>query len=222
MFLSRLLLNPRNPGVQQDVAHSYELHRTLMRGVDGASTSERLLFRLEPEGDLEGFVVLVQTVQAPDWQSLVTSDYLLRADGPKNFELAFEPAQRLRFRLLANPVKKVREEGKKHAVRIPLIRAAYPEAARAEQPGLRGYLDWLHRQADRHGFRVLRVQDAPDASRSRPQQRRAYSKAQIPHFGVRFDGVLRVTDPTKLEEAIRRGIGPAKAFGFGLLSLAPA
>jgi CRISPR system Cascade subunit CasE len=36
---------------------------------------------------------------------------------------------------------------------------------------------------------------------------------------VRFDGVLRVTDAARLVEAVRSGIGPAKAFGFGLLSL---
>ncbi|GFO83041.1 MAG: hypothetical protein A49_26680 [Methyloceanibacter sp.] len=38
---------------------------------------------------------------------------------------------------------------------------------------------------------------------------------------VRFDGVLLVTDPSKLCEAVRLGIGAQKAFGFGLLSLAP-
>jgi len=34
--------------------------------------------------------------------------------------------------------------------------------------------------------------------------------------------MLDVTDPVRLVEAVRDGIGPAKAFGFGLLSLAPA
>jgi CRISPR-associated protein Cas6/Cse3/CasE subtype I-E len=38
---------------------------------------------------------------------------------------------------------------------------------------------------------------------------------------VQFDGVLVVTDPDKLSVAVRNGIGPQKAFGFGLLSLAP-
>ena len=41
-------------------------------------------------------------------------------------------------------------------------------------------------------------------------------------FGVRFNGLLQVTDPEKLMQAVRNGIGPAKAFGFGLLSLARA
>jgi CRISPR system Cascade subunit CasE len=37
-----------------------------------------------------------------------------------------------------------------------------------------------------------------------------------------FEGVLAVLDPGALLETIRQGVGPAKAFGFGLLSLGPA
>ena len=41
-------------------------------------------------------------------------------------------------------------------------------------------------------------------------------------FAMRFDGLLGVTDPVQFLEALRAGIGSAKGFGFGLLSLAPA
>ncbi len=41
------------------------------------------------------------------------------------------------------------------------------------------------------------------------------------HRAVLFDGVLRVHNPTTLEIGIENGIGSAKGFGFGLLSLAP-
>ena len=36
-----------------------------------------------------------------------------------------------------------------------------------------------------------------------------------------FEGVLDVTHPAALREAIVAGVGPGKAFGCGLLSLAP-
>ena len=39
-------------------------------------------------------------------------------------------------------------------------------------------------------------------------------------LAVRFDGLLQVTDPDRLRETVRRGIGSGKGFGFGLLSLA--
>ncbi|QXD16413.1 type I-E CRISPR-associated protein Cas6/Cse3/CasE [Rhodocaloribacter litoris] len=221
MYLSRLFLNPRNPGARRDAARPYELHRTLLRALEHAPDPERLLFRLEPERGPGVPVVLVQTDHTPpDWGPLMANGYLLRADGPKAFEPALHAGQRLRFRLVANPTVKKKVPGKKHGARVPLIHDG-PNAH-----GYPSYHDWLRRRAEQAGFEVLAVQDAP--FRTAPKRRKrevpatTYEKTQIPLFGVRFDGVLRVTDPARLAEALRRGIGPAKAFGFGLLSLAPA
>ena len=41
------------------------------------------------------------------------------------------------------------------------------------------------------------------------------------HAAVELQGVLEVTDPAQFRDTFRRGLGPAKAFGFGLLVLAP-
>ena len=41
------------------------------------------------------------------------------------------------------------------------------------------------------------------------------------HSSVLFDGLLRVTDTDAFLRTLVRGIGPGKAFGFGLLSVAP-
>lgn len=211
MYLSRLILNPRNAGARRDVARPYELHRTLMRTVEHAPEGERLLFRIEPEPGPGGPVVLVQSAEAePDWAPLLDNAYLLEVAGPKGFAPALRRGQHLRFRLTANPVKKV--NGK----RIPLIIDNH------EDEQVKTYWVWLPRQADRCGFQVLAAQDAPFHTASTRAKRATYGKHEIPHFGVRFDGMLDVTDPVRLVEAVRDGIGPAKAFGFGLLSLAPA
>jgi len=41
------------------------------------------------------------------------------------------------------------------------------------------------------------------------------------HYAVEFQGVLTVTDPALFRTTFTTGIGSAKAFGFGLLALAP-
>ena len=41
------------------------------------------------------------------------------------------------------------------------------------------------------------------------------------HLSVVFDGLLRITDAEAFRETLLRGIGSAKAYGFGLLSIAP-
>lgn len=220
MYLSRLTLNPRSEQAHTDLASPYELHRTLAATYGDAPQgvhrqTHGVLFRIE-DASAGGVPVLVQSTSAPDWQRLPPG-YTTRLDGPKAFDPAFVEGHRLRFRLIANPVRRVRVEGKKHPRRFALV---HPQVKDGIEDG---YLDWLKRQAEVSGFTIEDVADVP--FRLGPKRRvgaEEIAKPRIPHFGVRFDGVLRVTEPEKLVEAVRKGIGPAKAFGFGLLSLAPA
>ncbi len=240
LHVSRLTLNPEHPQARKDLAAPYELHRTLANVFPGPRATEQqkheddyelghgMLYRAE-EPAPRGAPVLVQSVTKPDWSRLEPG-YLLRLDGMKAFEPSFREGQRLRFRLVANPVRRVRVEGKKNPRRMPLV---HP---RAKDGIAAGYLDWLERQAGRSGFAVGDVAGAPFRLGSKQRvtndpeeiqaiergEREGIAKARIPHFGVRFDGLLTVTDPKALAAAVRDGIGPAKAFGFGLLSLAPA
>ncbi len=222
MYLCRLLLNPRSADAQRDLASPYDLHRTLARVFPGdradddgpneaRSLNHGLLFRAEPDAS-GGPTVLVQSLVTPDWSALPES-YARRVDGPKAFEPRFRAGQRFRFRLVANPTVKKKREGKKHGTRVPLVHdrapAGHPEVTL-------GYLDWLERKAEAAGVTVEHVVDAPFQATGGP------AKRDLTLFGVRFDGTLSVTDPARLAGAVRAGIGPAKGFGFGLLSLALA
>ena len=78
---------------------------------------------------------------------------------------------------------------------------------------------WLQRKAEQGGFRLLsvRASDDPDVGGwARGDDRRHKLKL----FAVRFDGLLQIVDPQRLQETIRHGIGSGKGLGFGLLSLA--
>ena len=206
MFLSRLRLNARHPDARRDLADPYRLHQTL-----AALGDDRLLFRAEPEAP-GGPAVLVQTAAAPDWRTLPAG--YATVDGPKPFEPALREGQRVRFRLVANPTVKKRRDGRQGA-RVPLVHARAPEG-HAEVTA--GYLDWLDRKLTDAGLAadVDAVTDAPFEVRTRKGGHR------VTLFGVRFDGAATVTDPERLAAALREGVGPAKGFGFGLLSLAPA
>jgi CRISPR system Cascade subunit CasE len=217
MLLSRLILNPRSREARRDAASAYDLHRTLARGFEtheGENYRARhgVLFRVEPpsrQHPSRGPVVLVQSQTEPDWSRL-PEDYLLDAEA-RPFEPAFQVGQALAFRLAAFPAKRDRETGKRVAL------GDEP----AEEPGaLPPALDWLARKGAAQGFAVVQVVGAP-VRVGRPGFDPA-DKASYPFDGFRFDGVLRVKEPMKLVETVRKGIGPAKAFGFGLLSLAPA
>ena len=156
-------------------------------------------------------LVLVQSAIEPDWDyAFHNADYLLAESRVKQFEPAFCQDQMLRFRLQANPTKKLsrKAEGKRQGRRVGLYD---PEEQRA----------WLDRKGAQGGFRVVSCEVLTDgrAHLSKPGSGQDH---KAPLLSVRFEGALRVADPDTLLETLRQGIGSAKAFGFGLLSVAPA
>ena len=72
MYLSRLILNPRNRRVQREVADPYQMHRSLMNAFpdDLEPEAERVLFRLETNPRTRALTLLVQSLTLPDWSWL--------------------------------------------------------------------------------------------------------------------------------------------------------
>ncbi len=217
MYLSRLMLNPRSRQVQRELLNPYELHRTILRGFPDRRDRSGVLHRLDIHPRSAAITLLVQSLAEPNWQWLTRSAYLLPAEDTagrsnpavKSFDLHLQPGQVLCFRLRANPtIKKVRRDDtgqRRNSNRVPLLRAEQQAA-------------WLERQGQQNGFHLLQVEVGI------PQElvaSKGGGQAPILVYSVQFEGRLQVTDPARLQQAVARGIGPAKAFGCGLLSLAP-
>lgn len=218
MYLSRLRINTHNRQVwRQVMANPYKLHQMVMRGFpDGVKRdAAQVLHRLEI-GD-ENVTLLVQSNVDPDW-SKVDPDYLAPTDpydflpnpAVKPLKLPLQTGQVLNFRLCANPtIKKVRRDeagARKNSNRVPLLREDQQ-------------IEWLQKQAKTGGFRMLR------GMVSQAQNQKLWKRPgarPITVYTVQFDGQLQVTEPDKLLAMVKGGIGPAKAFGCGMLSLAPA
>ena len=184
------------------------------------------LFRLDPlPGD--GVAILVQSALKPDWEyAFHNAGHLLVREAPphvKPFDPSFAAGQLLQFRLRANPTKKKLSENRpdrKNGKRVGL----YKEDEQR---------DWLDRKGQDGGFRVVSCHVIPEgkthSTKPDDESRRTQGaktedekpeRKKMPLLSVRFDGVLQVTDPEALLQTLRGGIGSAKAFGFGLLSLA--
>jgi CRISPR system Cascade subunit CasE len=82
-------------------------------------------------------------------------------------------------------------------------------------------IEWLERKGREAGFRVGTLTVIPEG-KVRDTIRRNGSVVEIQFLSTQFEGVLQVLDPDRLRCALAQGIGSAKAFGFGLLSVAPA
>jgi CRISPR system Cascade subunit CasE len=53
-------------------------------------------------------------------------------------------------------------------------------------------------------------------------QRTARSRPRLVFGSALFEGLIEVTDVDLFRQALVQGIGSGKAYGFGLLSIAPA
>ena len=214
MFLSRLRLNPRLKEVRRDLANPYEMHRTLSRAVSEALTrnEERMLWRRPTELP----IVLVQTLTEPDWSALPLG-YAEEAEY-KPFCPVLKEGQVLRFRLLANPVKRARDTGKRVALKTPEEKLRWL-GHKLAQGGMElvetseGPLALIQRDTFLEVFRSAKAREVSDVLPEGNTTKKIRLQATL------FEGVLRIKDPEQAVETLKRGIGPAKGLGLGLLSL---
>ena len=190
-----------------DAANPDGLHKTVMRlfPMNAGFEARRVhgvLHRLEESGEGQ-LMLMIQSRVKPNPTNLLPG-YL--SENPCIRDVSGErqaigAGNRFLFRLKANTTKKIRtktgSDGRRsNGQRVP-VRG---DAAR---------LEWLGRHASRSGFIFSNV-------RAREVQARGQT---IRVAGVVFDGVLEVTDAGAFRATLEQGIGPAKAYGFGLLSI---
>lgn len=218
MYLSRLQLTSHGRAVWREVVeHPYKLHQLVMKGFpDGVHREDaHVLHRLDQQEN--NLTLLVQSTHPPDWQAFPQDllqehnlfDPLPNPAIQNMADLGLANGRVLRFRLRANPTKRLSSgKGNKPGKRVEL----YKEEDQ---------LAWLHRQAERHGFHLLAADILPQGKES-DWVKRPEKSHKLTLFTVQYEGILRITDTAAFHTALTQGIGPAKAFGCGLLSLAPA
>lgn len=205
MYLSRLKPNLRSQKVRYHLRDAYQMHRTLSKA-SANYEKDRILWRQEQGGGRNPQpIILVQSQQPPDWGYLnesVPPSYLLEPAEVKKMDIGFNEGQVLHFRLCANPSAiKIFENGKRKRLAI-----TDPE----------GQQGWLKRKLEQAGTQPLSAHLLrEDWLKSRK------AKHAITLYSATFEGRLRVLEADTLLQTLRQGVGRAKGFGMGLLSLAP-
>jgi CRISPR system Cascade subunit CasE len=185
---------------------SYDWHQAVWKAFPGREKGQRrdFLTRLDQhKGGLRLLIVSPTQPVRPDWCPL---DLWQTKPIPEKYFTRHQYA----FQLCANPTKKVTKERSdgsltKNGRRVPL--------GKSEE-----LVEWIKRKGEQGGFTVEEA-----SLRTFSRGREYFEKDGRPglHSAVEFQGVLTVTDPAKFHETFTRGIGSAKAFGFGLLVIAP-
>ncbi|RLP74943.1 type I-E CRISPR-associated protein Cas6/Cse3/CasE [Mycetocola tolaasinivorans] len=216
MYLTRFQLNPHRRRSRALLGSPQVMHAAVLACFPDASPTDagRVLWRVDGDGEKSHLYVvsparpdLTTLVEEAGWPTLETWE--TRAyDGLLG---RLDAGQRWAFRLTANPVHSLPPApGEKRGKRFAHVTVAQQ-------------LEWLGLQAERCGFRVGvegQVEDEVIVSR-RKTITFVRQKSTVTLGQATFDGLLEITNRELFVRALGHGIGPAKGYGCGLLTLAP-
>jgi len=171
--------------------------------------------RRPPVGNA-GFL-LAAPPQTKEVSCSLDGDTLVMESPERNYRIC--SGDTVRFRLRANPTRKV-QDGSPNGKRKRI------------EPNLKAHVDWLAgKLGDAGEFPGVMLSDDKHENISTFVPGWAYGwrtkyepkpDQRMQWWSVLFEGTFRVKNTAALNDLLECGIGPGKAFGFGLLSIAPA
>lgn len=194
-YLSHALI-PYASALDAKLIDGYAWHAAIWQAFPGRPDDARdFLFRTDrrPDG--------VRVLLLSEHQPASTTAFVWQT---KEISPSFLEHAAYRFQLKANPT-----------MRHPGHDRKRPRFAIYDETKLRA---WLTRKAESAGFAV----DADSLEVGAPMDETFVRDGQRgKHVAVDFVGVLHVTDRTRFIQCFNTGIGSAKGFGYGLLTLQP-
>ncbi len=203
MYLSKVFIDFRKP------KNIYQIHQDLWSLFpDQDDKSRKFLFRIEQQQAGVGASILMQSEIVPS-----SVNEQIKLLGTREYPLSVFKNQRLRFLLIANPVKTIKDQQERKNKKGVIKSNRVPLVKEDEQQ------NWMERKMQSWAqLDSLRIHPChPMYFYKRGLENKGYGGKIVP---VTFEGVITVQEPDELINQVKQGIGPAKAFGCGLLSLA--
>lgn len=232
MHLTRFRFNTARSGARRLLTSPQSMHAAVMSSFSGILPSEegpRVLWRVDHNAKAEVFLYVVSPA-APDLAHLEEQAGWPTTPTWRTFEYTpflsrLAKGDTWAFRLTANPVRTIR---RKDGEPTKITAHVTP----------RHQMGWLLKRQDAAGFRVV---EKPPELRRLPEgdehelivhdrRDRSFDKGKqsdkrrgpVTLVTATFDGRLEITDPDALRRTLTTGLGRAKAYGCGLMTLAPA
>lgn len=220
MYLTSIALNPSRRETRKLVSSPQAMHAAVLCGFPpGASAGDgRVLWRLDQEAPHD-LSLWVSSPTRPDYRGLVEntswpeSPVAWRTADTDPFLDQLDTGQAWRFRTTLNPTRSIsrKDHGRGRVKAVP----------DDEQ------VDWLLSKAEQHGFAIGQNSlGLPNLSATKQRtvrfERRTGGKPRtVTVVTATFDGILEVRNAAALRHVLVAGMGRAKGYGCGLLTLAP-
>lgn len=230
-YLSKIRLNPLRRDAQRLLQSPQRLHAALLGAFPpGENGGGRLLWRLERR--THEAEVLAVSGSSPDWSHLIEQAGWPDADGGapvvadyQPLLAAIAPGREFAFRTTLNTVRASARPQKPTASQGRRTEAGM--ASRVGQRTAAHQIDWFLSRAagdsSRWGFTVGGLDEPRARLVGREHLRFSRRRGEPPVVldVATFEGVLRVTDSDRMRATLIDGIGKGKAYGCGLVTLAP-
>lgn len=227
-YMSRIRINPQRAAARRLLSNPAHLKAAVLAGMPTQPVTERVLWRLDGDDGYQPMVYVVSH-ERPSFEHLVEQAGWPSAETPQIDVAEYTPMlariradDRYAFRLSANPtytVTTTRADGT-----TVKRRAAHKTVAHQTR--------WLVERADDLGVGIAHARQVPVSDGEPPLDLLVAGsvRRRFPREGVgtvtidvvTYLGHLVVTDPDRLRSVLLDGIGRAKGYGCGLLTLAPA
>ncbi len=234
-YLSRIWLNPLRTGAQRLLRNPQALHAAVLGGIARQPVTERVLWRLETDSPHRAGL-LVLTDSTPSWEHIIEQAGWPHADEPQALVRDYQPllnqlqrGREFAFRLHANPTTATRHPAKPSpAQQRRLADGPRTRGVRVAHRTAQYQRDWLRKGLPKWGFELPSTTDGADDVLLTARERISFTKAgegdrrhRVTLTTATFDGRLRIADPALATNSLLRGVGTARGYGCGLITLAP-
>jgi CRISPR system Cascade subunit CasE len=240
MYLTRAYLNPRRDGAQKLITSPHRMHGATLACFPEQpvppSDAGRVLWRLDSDNRHRAVIWMVSPAK-PDLTHIIEDAGWPRTEAGLAESRAYEPllerlavGQRYAFRLTANPTQSIPSKRPEPTdpTQPPERR---PRGKRVPHVTVSQQIDWLTRRSATAGFQILpspaflpgtaeQALQVQIADRAVTKFKKDEGKRQVVIRHATFVGALEVTDPDTLRKTLCHGLGHARAYGCGLLTLA--
>lgn len=232
-YLSRIWLNPLRAGAQRLLSNPHAVHAAVLGSLSAQPASERTLWRWE-SGSPHRASLLVLTHERPSWDHVVEQAGWPGSDEPQAMVRDYMPllqrvvqGREFAFRLRANTVSSTRAPQRATAPQRERLAGPRPRGIRVPERTTAHQLAWFNQRLPSWGLHVLDTNGLAGVrlvDREQVRFRKTGGDGERRHVVLQTataEGAVRVANPEAVLRALQAGCGSARAYGCGLLTLAP-
>ncbi|MFI9410044.1 type I-E CRISPR-associated protein Cas6/Cse3/CasE [Nocardia gamkensis] len=233
-YLSRIWLNPLRTGAQRLIRNPQATHAAVLGSISAQPLNERVLWRLDHDTSHRA-VLLVLTQSRPSFDHIIEQAGWTNAEEPQTLTKPLQPlleritdGATFRFKLRASPTYTTKNLTNPTAAQQDKLAQSRPRGIRVPHRTTAHQLQWFTEKAQTHwGFTTLPTPQGDTTLTITERKRLTFKKkntATAPTITLHtatYEGILRITNQELARTSLTQGIGTARGYGCGLITLAP-